>query len=247
MVKTKKITDLFILGVFVALMLAVFSQPGGGQAKTARTISFGKIGGDVRQMQIDLSRQGYNLEPCDGVYGLRTRQAVLDLQEKNRLQPTGVFDPATRKVLETKNQTRRGPGEAEGQGPGQANTTARVSRGTSRQDVIILARVVHGEARGEPFEGQVAVASVVLNRTRSGQFPPTINGVVFEPGAFDAVNDGQIWQDPDRESIKAAELALAGYDPTGNAIYYWNPAKTTNRWIWSRPVVTRIGDHVFAR
>ena len=91
------------------------------------------------------------------------------------------------------------------------------------------------------------MAAVILNRTQSENFPGSIKGVIFQPGAFDAVDDGQIWLEPGQKSIKAAELALSGYDPTGDAIYYWNPAKTTNKWIWSRPIVKRIGDHVFAR
>lgn len=122
-----------------------------------------------------------------------------------------------------------------------------VSRGVSREDITMLARAVHGEARGEKFDGQVAVAAVIVNRAKSGQFPDTINGVVFEPGAFDAVDDGQIWLEPDSKAVKAAEMALAGYDPTGGALYYWNPITSTSKWIWTRAIEKQIGRHVFAR
>ncbi len=119
--------------------------------------------------------------------------------------------------------------------------------GYSRQDIELLARAVHGEARGEPMQGQIAVAAVIVNRTKSADFPNTLRGVVFQSGAFDAVEDGQIWLAPDRKAKKAAELAVLGQDPSEDAVYYYNPDKTTNNWIWSRPVVKRIGRHVFAR
>jgi len=122
-----------------------------------------------------------------------------------------------------------------------------VSRGVPRNEALTLARAIHGEARGESFQGQVAVGAVIVNRTHSSHFPDSIKEVVFQPGAFDAVDDGQIWLNPDQHSVKAAELALSGYDPTGGAIYYWNPATSTSRWIWSRPIVKEIGDHVFAK
>lgn len=115
-------------------------------------------------------------------------------------------------------------------------------------DIEILARCVNGEARGEPYVGQVAVAAVILNRVKHASFPNTIPGVIYQPGAFTAVDDGQINEeiDPDSTIYKACRDALDGWDPTGGAIYYYNPAKTTNKWIWSRPVMTVIGKHNFA-
>jgi len=226
MERLNKLSVYFIIGILVMLMLAAFDKPEGAEAKVPRNLSLGKIGGDVRQLQIDLDKKGYNLEPYDGIYGLKTQQAVIDLQKKNELKRTGVFDTETRKVLR----------EGDKKKPS-----------VNRKDVIVLARAVHGEARGESFEGQVAVAAVILNRTRSEGFPDTIHGVIFQPGAFDAVDDGQIWLKPDHKAMKAAELALSGYDPTGRSIYYWNPAKSTNKWIWSRPITKKIGEHVFAK
>lgn len=117
----------------------------------------------------------------------------------------------------------------------------------SERDKELLAHLVFGEARGEPFVGQVAVAAVVLNRLESPQFPDTVEEVIFEPDAFAAVADGQFYLQPDRKAYLAVEAALAGEDPTGGALYYWNPRTATSRWVWSRPVIKVIGRHVFAR
>jgi N-acetylmuramoyl-L-alanine amidase len=129
--------------------------------------------------------------------------------------------------------------------PAATNTVARSGGGFSQEDVQWLARVVHGEARGEPYVGQVAVAAVVLNRLTSGQFPKTIKGVIFQSAAFTAVADGQINLTPNETAIRAAREALAGADPSGGALYYWNPNKATSKWIWTRTVIKRIGNHVF--
>lgn len=115
----------------------------------------------------------------------------------------------------------------------------------SAQDKRYLAQAVYGEARGESFEGQVAVAAVILNRLNSPDFPNSVNGVVFQPWAFTAVNDGQFYLEPDAIAWQAVEEALQGRDPSGGALYYWNPAKATSSWIWSRSIIRRIGNHVF--
>lgn len=235
MEKTNKMIRIFVIGILVTFMFGAFYNPPTAEAKGQRVLSLGNIGGDVRQMQIDLSKKGYSLQPFDGIFGLKTQEAVMDLQKKNNLKSTGVFDSKTRAALAGK--LNNSGGKKSGRNP--------VDK-VSRKDVVMLARAVNGEARGEPLEGQVAVASVILNRTRSGKFPSTINGVIFEPGAFDAVNDGQIWLEPDRQAMKAAELALSGENPVGDAIYYWNPAKSTSKWIWSRSITKQIGQHVFA-
>lgn len=112
----------------------------------------------------------------------------------------------------------------------------------------LLARLIMGEATGEPFTGMVAVGAVVLNRTRDPGFPPTIAGVVYDPDAFESVTNGLIWsQQPSDDMVRAAELALNGYDPTYGATFFWNPYKPVSPWIWSRPIVTQIGNHVFAQ
>lgn len=124
-------------------------------------------------------------------------------------------------------------------------TTA--SRGLARNDIDLLARTVHAEARGEVYEGQVAVAAVILNRLKNPNFPNTISGIIYEPWAFSAVDDGQINLKADATAHKAVQDALNGWDPTYGAIYYWNPATATSKWVWSRPITTRIGNHVFAK
>lgn len=134
--------------------------------------------------------------------------------------------------------------------PGQAlripgGSTVSRSSSYSQDDLYWLARAVHGEARGEPYRGQVAVAAVILNRVESSQFPNTVKGVIFERLAFTAVADGQIYLQPNSSAIKAAREALNGADPSGGALYYWNPAKATSKWIWSRTIITSIGNHVF--
>ncbi|WP_310794974.1 cell wall hydrolase [Desulfofundulus thermocisternus] len=127
--------------------------------------------------------------------------------------------------------------------------SSQVSRGTSisREDLLLMARVIEGEAADEPYIGKVAVGAVIINRTQSGEFPRTIRGVIYQPDAFEAVTNGQYMRPLTRESIAAAQEAISGHDPTGGALYYWNPDKAQSTWVWSRPIITRIGNHVFAR
>jgi N-acetylmuramoyl-L-alanine amidase len=129
--------------------------------------------------------------------------------------------------------------------PTSTNNVSRSGRSFSQEDINWLARVVHGEARGESYTGQVAVAAVVLNRLDSRQFPNTVKGVIFQSGAFTAVADGQINLTPGTTAYRAVREAIAGADPSGGALYYWNPAKATSKWIWSRTIINRIGNHVF--
>ena len=115
----------------------------------------------------------------------------------------------------------------------------------SSNDVTVLAKMIHGEARGEPYIGKVAVGAVILNRVKDKKFPDSVYGVCFQPGAFDAVSDGQYYMEPDKSSVNAAKAAIGGWDPTYGALYYWNPSTATSTWIWSRTIMTKIGKHVF--
>ena len=124
--------------------------------------------------------------------------------------------------------------------------TPSTTASTSDSEIYALARLVHAEARGEPYLGKVAVAAVVLNRVRSASFPNTISGVIYQAGAFDSVADGQINLPPDNDSLRAARDAMNGWDPTGGCVYYYNPATATSAWIWSREVRLSIGAHSFA-
>lgn len=116
----------------------------------------------------------------------------------------------------------------------------------NQEELDLLARAVYSEARGEPYKGQVAVAAVVLNRVDSKDFPDSVQGVIFQPWAFTAVHDGQFWLTPNTTAYNAAKEAIGGNDPTNGCVYYWNPETATSKWIWSRPIQTRIGRHVFA-
>lgn len=131
---------------------------------------------------------------------------------------------------------------------GQTNTIS-LAKATSTSDIQLMARAINGEARGEPYEGQVAVGAVILNRVKDSRFPNTISGVIYQAGAFTAVVDGQINVAIDQGSTvyKAAQDALNGWDPTGGCVYYFNPATATNKWIWSRPLVKTIGKHRFCK
>lgn len=132
--------------------------------------------------------------------------------------------------------------------PGAASRqVVTVSRSMSRSDLNLMARAVYSEARGEVYEGQVAVAAVILNRLKNPNFPKTIPGIIYEPGAFTAVDDGQINLSPNDSAYKAVQDALNGWDPTYGALYYWNPATATSKWVWSRPITVKIGSHVFAK
>lgn len=194
-----------------------------------RTLYWGAQGQDVRTVQDKLLRWGYYDGPVDGVYGARTYRAVRRFQAKNGLKVDGIVGTTTAKAL------------------GMPTTTVTASaQGVNRKaDEYLLARAIHGEARGEPYVGKVAVAAVVLNRTRSSSFPNTVAGVIYQPLAFTAVADGQINLTPNKDSINAARDALNGWDPTYGCLYYWNPATATSKWIWSRKVVLKIGKHWF--
>ena len=195
----------------------------------------GKYNQTVRNAQQKLKQWGYYGGSVDGIYGPKTREAILGFQKKNGLVADGVIGPKTRGALGI-------GGETVGQ---QAYSAT--SRGVSRdKDIRLLAMAVHGEARGEPYSGQVAVAAVILNRVRHPSFPNNIAGVVYQPKAFTAVDDGQIYLTPNDSSYKAARDALNGWDPTGGAIYYWNPVTATSKWIWTRTPSVKIGKHWFA-
>ncbi|MCH3965224.1 MAG: spore cortex-lytic enzyme [Clostridium sp.] len=190
---------------------------------------YGSKGSAVARIQTKLKNWGYYNGSIDSVYGYQTFTAVKYFQSKNGLKADGVAGDATLKAL--------------GINTGSSSQNA----STNSQDELLLARLINGEARGEPYEGQVAVGSVVLNRTRDSKFPSTVAGVIYQPGAFTAIVDGQIHANLEQSSINAARDALNGWDPSGGAIYYFNPATATSSWIWSRPLIKVIGKHRFCR
>ena len=194
----------------------------------AAVVAWGDKGDQVALVQQKLKQYGYFSGAVDGVFGKQTYDAVVWFQRKNGLKVDGVVGESTAAAL----------------GVTLAGSVSAASYNES--ETYLLGRLVHGEARGEPYVGKVAVAAVVLNRVKSPSFPNTISGVIYQSGAFDAVADGQINLTPDEDSLRAARDALNGWDPTGGCLYYYNPATATNGWIWSRTVQLSIGKHNFA-
>ena len=185
----------------------------------------GSTGQTVRTIQTKLKNWGYYTGSVDGIFGWRTTQAVRWFQAKNGLKVDGVVGQQTLAAL--------GMSSTSGGSTAQSNTVA------------LLAKVISAEARGEPYAGQVAIGAVILNRVEHPSFPNTIAGVVYQPGAFSCLTDGQINQPVSDSAYRAAREAINGSDPSGGAIYYFNPATATNAWIWSRPLIKIIGKHRF--
>ncbi len=200
----------------------------------------GSKGGEVKEVQRRLKLWGYYKGSVDGVFGAGTRSAVIAFQKKNGLTADGIVGSSTYKALGMTDSYNLLVGS------GTSSNTSGSVNGFSSSDVYLLARTIYAEGRGEPYIGQVAIGAVVLNRVRSKQFPNTISGVVYQKHAFTAVSDGQINLTPNETAMKAARDAISGWDPSGGAIYYYNPAVATSSWIFDRQTVTVIGKHVFA-
>ena len=197
----------------------------------------GSEGGIVRVIQRRLKTWGYYDGNIDGIYGEKTRDAVIKFQQKNGAKVDGIVGTETAALI----------GINLNNSYESASTSGSTSSSNTSSDLYLLARVVYGEARGEPYTGQVAVAAVILNRVASPDFPNTISGVVYQPWAFTCVNDGQINLTPDATAINAARDAMNGWDPTYGALYYYNPQTATSQWIRQLNVHLTIGRHVFAR
>ncbi len=192
---------------------------------------YGSRGSEVTQIQTKLKRWGYYNGSIDGIYGSQTVEAVKYFQRKNGLSVDGIAGPKTLQTM----------------GIYSSSNSSSSSSTSSSSNVTLLAKLIYGEARGEPYTGQVAVGAVVLNRVKHSSFPNTVSGVVYQSGAFDAVSDGQINLTPDSSAKKAAQDAINGWDPSYGSIYYFNPATATNKWIWSRPHTVTIGKHRFCK
>ena len=191
----------------------------------AETLSrVGSQGNEVKAIQQELKDRGLYSGEVDGIFGSATESAVKRFQTQQGLTADGIAGPQTLAKL----------GISIGTVP-EANEA----------NVSLLARIISAEARGEPYEGQVAVGAVVLNRVEYPSFPDTLSGVIYQPGAFTAITDGQFNEPIAESAYRAARDALNGLDPSGGAIYYYNPDKTSNQWIRTRPVIKRIGDHLF--
>ena len=214
-------------------MLALTLLLLGASRDALAAVYWGERGEQVRQVQRKLKQWGYFDGAVDGIFGQETYDAVVRFQKKNGLAADGVAGEKTLAAM--------GISESSA-----VSASAGAASSSYSGDVELLARLIHGEARGEPYVGMVAVGAVVMNRVRSSRFPTTIAGVIYQSGAFDAVKDGQINLTPNEQSRRAARDALNGWDPTNGCLYYYNPSTATSSWIWTREVRLNIGAHSFA-
>lgn len=190
---------------------------------SAAPLTIGSRGQDVSKLQQALKDRGYQVA-VDGIYGTQTKEAVKQFQRDNGLVVDGIAGAKTLAALKISTES--------------TNTSS---------DVYLLARCIYGEARGEVYLGKVAVGAVILNRVKDANFPNSVSGVIYQPGAFDAVSDGQINLAPDEECIRAARDAFGGWDPTNGCLYYYNPKTATNKWMLSKEVMLVVGNHSFCR
>ncbi|HDR4511319.1 spore cortex-lytic enzyme [Bacillus cereus] len=252
--RQKAIFKIAVLLAFIGLSFMVSSiQLKNVEAFSNQVIQRGASGEDVIELQSRLKYNGFYTGKVDGVFGWGTYWALRNFQEKFGLPVDGLAGAKTKQMLvkatkynkPTANKGNSG-GTAQENKPSQ-NKGTNVPNGYSQNDIQLMANAVYGESRGEPYLGQVAVAAVILNRVTSASFPNTVSGVIFEPRAFTAVADGQIYLTPNETAKKAVLDAINGWDPTGNALYYFNPDTATSKWIWTRPQIKKIGKHIFCK
>lgn len=251
--------------IFLSVLLACLVIAPNIQAFSNQEVQRGAFGDDVIELQARLQYLSFYHGKIDGKFGYGTYWALRNFQEAYGLPIDGIAGEATKKKLAGNSdydeeyvhgQMNKGnrftyyggvPLEQQvKEGTGKSTSEEmQLPANYSEQDIQILANAVYGEARGEPYEGQVAVAAVILNRLESPEFPDSISGIIFQPRAFTAVADGQIWLTPNERAKQAVLDAINGWDPSENALYYFNPVTATSEWIWSRPQIKQIGEHIF--
>lgn len=244
--KVKIITALALSFAFTCMAVAIVysvcnandNQAFYAVAEDVLTVKQGSRGETVKKIQQKLKRWGYYSGAVDGIFGAQTRKAVVLFQKRNGLVADGIVGNKTFQALGI-------PVSSSSSNSSSSSSNSSVN-GYSSSDVALLARLIHAEARGESYTGQVAVGAVVLNRVRSSSFPNTISAVIYQPYAFTCVNDGQINLSPNATAMSAAKDAMNGWDPSYGSLYYYNPAIATSKWIFSRKTVVTIGRHVFA-
>jgi len=215
-----------IFFTIIAGSLLIWILTGYVTAADRPVLSWGSNGDYVKQVQRKLSEWGYYDGEIDGQFGTSMSNAVKRFQEKNDLMADGIVGLSTWKEL----------------GFGTSSNSSKSNT------VELLARAIAAEATGEPYEGQVAVAAVILNRVKKSGFPNTISDVIFQPHALESVTNGLFWRrSPSQTAYKAANDALNGFDPTYGCVFFWNPSKPVSSWIWTREIVVEIGNHVFAK
>lgn len=226
--KTVKLVALALAVLTLFALLVAF-----GVTANGAVVKQGSSGQTVRTIQTKLKRWGYYTGSVDGIFGAQTKKAVQYFQRKNGLTADGIVGSATAKVM----------GISLSGGTQSSGTTT--ANNVNNSDLYLLSCCIYGEARGESYTGKVAVGAVILNRVASSSFPNTISGVIYQNGAFTCVSDGQINLGTNDECTRAAQDALNGWDPSGGALYYFNPATATSKWIWSRKQIVTIGKHIF--
>ncbi len=231
LMRAKRVLVLLVI-VALSILSGVFIYSRSLSAQTP-TLYWGSTGPDVSKVQSKLSDWGFYNGPIDGVLGSETAGAIKRFQANNGLAVDGVVGPSTWEAL---GYSVSGP------------ATYTPSRGISvRDDAMLLARLIQGEAGSEPYLGKVAVGAVIMNRVASDKFPNTLAGVVYQPNAFESITNGIANGAPSDEAIRAAQDSMNGWDPSQGALFFWNPSKPVSSWIWSRPIITQIGAHVFAK
>lgn len=216
-----KIAVILLVNILVVLAVAQPALP----ALSRR----GSRGEEVKQIQIVLKDRELYEGNIDGIYGSQTEKAVIQFQKQMGLTPDGIVGPKTLSAM----------------GLGDVPSGVTGIGGYSANEVALLARIISAESRGEPYAGQVAVGAVILNRVAHPSFPNTLAGVIYQPGAFSCLDDGGVNAAVADSAYRAARDAINGSDPSGGALYYYNPAKATSQWIFSRPIITVIGQHRF--
>jgi len=225
-----KKTIIFIISIFFMLFGYAYYMFVSNNLSIETLSRYGSSGNEVKQIQTRLKSWGYYNGAVDGVYGSKTQAAVKSFQRANGLTADGVAGSKTLAAIGL---------------PTGSTSNSSGGGSASNSDLNLLARLVYGEARGEEYIGQVAVAAVVLNRVKSSKFPNTVAGVIYQRGAFDVVSDGQINLSPNQTAKNAARDALNGWDPSNGALYYFNPNTATSSWIWSRKITLKLGHHYF--
>ena len=220
-----RLTLALVLILAVNIAVIIFAQNA-----SAAIYRQGSRGEAVRDIQKVLQRTGHYKGSIDGIYGSQTTAAVKAFQRSVGISVDGICGPVTLKYLGLQHHSGGGGSSA-----------------SYNNNYYLLARIISAEARGEPYKGKVAVGAVIMNRIRHPSFPNTLSGVIYQPGAFTAIVDGQFNEPVAESAYRAATDALNGWDPTGGCIYYFNPSTATSKWIWSRPQVMRLGKHIFCK
>ncbi|MCR8642128.1 spore cortex-lytic enzyme [Paenibacillus sp. N1-5-1-14] len=251
------VTICIVFALFAGVqMTSLFSSK---ETFSKEIVKYGTKGSDVYELQGRLKHLGFFYGKIDGDFGSTTLNSVKWFQSEFGLSVDGIVGGKTKVKLweatkawkpsgdtSTKGQSANNGGGSKNEEPkGDVKKTGH--RGFSDEDIKLIANAVYGESRGEPYEGQVAVAAVILNRVDSPSFPNTVHGVIFQPLAFTAVADGQIWLTPNDTAKRAVLDAINGMDPSDGCLYYFNPKTATSKWIWSRPQFKTIGQHIFCR